>query len=75
MSQDNEQGGQFRLGTLILWCGGIFILYLLSSGPITRWFPKAADQIYAPLTLLAHSKIFAKALLAWLRLWGVDTGK
>jgi hypothetical protein len=74
MNHNKEQEGRFRFGTLVLWCVGICILYLLSSGPVTRWFPKAADTIYAPLTLLAHSKIFAKALLAWLHLWGVDTG-
>jgi hypothetical protein len=72
MNEDRKHEEGFRFGTMVLWGIGVFIIYLLSSGPVTRWFPKAADIIYAPLGLLANNKTFAKVMLAWLHLWGVD---
>ena len=72
MNENRKHEDGFRFGTMILWLVGVFILYLFSTGPVTRWFPKVADFIYAPLEWLAHNKTFAKVMLAWLHLWGVD---
>ena len=73
MNEERKHEEGFRFGTMILWLIGAGLLYLISAGPVTRWFPKTADILYAPLGPLAHNPTFAKVMLAWLRLWGVDS--
>ena len=61
------------LGRLALWLCLPIMVYLLSTGPVTRLWPKVADKIYAPLSPLVESKTFGPVVRGWLSLWGVHT--
>lgn len=72
MSKATGHEDRFRLATLALRLAVVFMLYLVGSGPVTRWFPALADKIYVPLNSLADSKTLGEPLRAWLSLWGVS---
>jgi hypothetical protein len=75
MSHATEHGGKFTFSSVVLWVAAIVLIYLFCSGPVTRWYPSAADIIYAPLSPLAENKTLGKPLRSWLSLWGVNTGE
>jgi len=56
---------------ILALCLLVFV-YLFSTGPVTRWFPEAADKIYAPLSWIAKNKDLGRLFRDWLHLWGVQ---
>ncbi len=64
--------GGISFSVTVLWCSLLVCVYLLSTGPVTRWFPGFANTIYAPLGPIARSKECGRPLRAWLRLWKVN---
>ncbi len=71
MTRSEAKPARSRLASLGLYLLALVWIYVASSGPLTRWYPRVADRIYAPLTPLARSPIVGRPLRAWLRVWGV----
>ena len=56
-------------------CGVIVAVYLFCMGPTCRWFPEAAEFIYAPMSPVAEWPMFGPAMRRWVSVWGVDVGE
>lgn len=60
----------------IIGWGGLSIgIYLFCMGPAVRWFPEAAEVIYAPLSPVADWPVLGSAMRGWISFWGVDVGE
>ena len=63
-----------RLVAVLGWFGVMVIVYLFCMGPTCRWFPEAAEVIYAPMSPVAEWPVFGPAMRRWVSVWGVDIG-
>lgn len=60
---------------MLSWAGIAIVVYLFCMGPVVRWFPEAAEFIYAPLSPVADWPVLGSAMRRWITFWGVDIGE
>ena len=58
-------------GGVVYWLSLVVAVYLFSTGPVTHFWPRAADAIYAPLAPVARNRMFFPIVKGWLSIWGV----
>ena len=75
MNTSEARSLKSRLMAAIGWVGVSVMVYLFCLGPTCRWFPEAAEFIYAPLSPVADWPVFGPAMRRWVSLWGVDVGE
>jgi hypothetical protein len=69
---EDSQGKRLRPTLVLAFTFSLVVLYLFSTGPVTRYFPKLADEIYAPLSPLVKSKAIHPLFRTWFTIWGID---
>jgi len=75
MNSSEERSVKSRLLAVTGWAGVLVGIYLFCMGPACRWFPDAAEFIYAPLSPVADLPVFGPAMRRWVSVWGVDVGE
>jgi hypothetical protein len=75
MNPPKQRSHPWRLTGVVGWFGLVAVVYLFCMGPVCRWFPQAAEIIYAPLSPLADWRVVGPAMRRWIAFWGVDVGE
>ena len=70
MTEDSQ--GKRTPALVLAFTFFLVALYLFSTGPVTRYFPKLADEIYAPLSPFVKSKAIRPLFRTWFSIWGID---